>query len=86
MKAFLRFGFLGHATSFWLLGLISDGSDGAALLLWLLLKTFLGQTSVLNVFVWSIAISAPSSPFLVSCIESSNSVQFNSLFSRNDLI
>jgi hypothetical protein len=39
---------------FWLpgpLGLISDGSDGATLLLWLLLKIFLGETSVLDVLV-----------------------------------
>ena len=35
----------------WPLGLISDGSDGATLLLWLLLKTFLGDTSVLDGFV-----------------------------------
>ena len=36
---------------FGLLGLNSDGSDGATLLLWLLLKTFLVETSVLDGFV-----------------------------------
>ncbi len=35
--------------------MISDGSDGATLLLWLLLKTFLGETSVLNCFACNIS-------------------------------
>jgi hypothetical protein len=51
MKVFLCFGFSGRATLFWPLGLISDGYDGATLHLLLLLKTFLGETSVLNVFI-----------------------------------
>ena len=65
----------------WPLGLISDGSDGATLLLWLLLKTCLGETSVLNGFVLSVSISAPRGLFLVSRFENSDSAQFNSLFS-----
>ena len=51
MDLLLRFGFSGRTTRIWPLGLISDGSDGATLLLWLLLKTFLGETSVLDGFV-----------------------------------
>ncbi len=88
MKVFLHFGFSGQGRATWFLprGLISDGSGGANLLLWLLLKTFLGESSVLNVFVWSVAISAPGSPFLVSGFESSDSVQFNSSFFSKVLI
>ncbi len=57
----LHFGFLERTTWIWSLCLIRDGSDSATLLLWfkLLLNTFLGETS-LNGFVWSVAISAPS--------------------------
>ena len=51
------FGFSGRSTWIWPLGLICDGSDGAALLMWLLLKNFLGETSVLNCFVWSVAFA-----------------------------
>ena len=51
MDVLLRFGFSGRATGILPLGLISDGSDGATLLLWLLLNTFLRETSVLNWFV-----------------------------------
>ena len=51
MDVLLRSGFSGRTTSIWLLGLISDGSDGATLLLRLLLNTFLGETSMLNGFV-----------------------------------
>jgi hypothetical protein len=60
--------------------LIKDGSDGN-LLLRLLVKTLLGETSVLNGFVWSVAISAPSSLSLVSRLENSDSARINSLFS-----
>ena len=52
MDVLLRFGFSGRTTWIWPLGLISDGSDGATLLLWLLLKNFLGATSVLDGFVY----------------------------------
>ena len=51
MDVLLRFGFSGRTTWIWPLGLISDGSDGAILLLWLLLNNFLGETTVLNGFV-----------------------------------
>ena len=81
MDVLLRFGFSGRTTWIWPLGLISDGSDGATLLLWLLLNNFLGETSVLNGFVWSVAISAPSSLFLALRVEGSDSAQLNSLFS-----
>ena len=66
--------------------MISDGSDGATLLLWLLLKTFLGETSVLDGFVSSVAISAPSSQYLVPRLENSDSAQCNSLFFSEVLI
>ena len=81
MDVLLRFGFSGRANWIWPLGLISDGSDSAALLLWLLLRTFLGETSVSNGFIWSVVISAPSSLFLGARMENSDSAQFNSLFS-----
>jgi len=42
---------------------------------------FLGELSVLNVFVWSVAISAPGSLFLVSRFENSDSARYISLFS-----
>ena len=62
-------------------------SDGATLLLWLLLKTFLGETSVLlDGFVWSDAILAPSSQILVPRLENSDSAEFNSLFFSKVLI
>jgi hypothetical protein len=80
MDVLLRFGFSGLATWIRPLDLISDGSDGTTLL-WLLLNTFLGETSVLNGFVWSVAISTPSSLFLVSGFENSDLARFNSLFS-----
>jgi hypothetical protein len=80
MDVLLRFGFSGLATWIRPLDLISDGSDGT-ILLWLLLNTFLGETSVLNGFVWSVAISTPSSLFLVSGFENSDLARFNSLFS-----
>ncbi len=65
MYDLLRFGFSGRTTWIWPLGLITDGSDGATLLSVLLLKTFLGETSVFNDIVWSVARSKPSSYFLV---------------------
>ena len=42
---------------------------------------FLVELSVLNVFVWSVAISAPGSLFLVSRFENSDSARYISLFS-----
>ena len=42
---------------------------------------FLGELSVLNVFDWSVAISAPGSLFLVSRFENSDSARYISLFS-----
>jgi hypothetical protein len=81
MDVLLRFGISGRTTGIWPLGLISNGSDVATLLLWLLLKTFLGETSVLNRFDLSITTSALRSPFLVSRFDSSDSAQSNSLFS-----
>ena len=86
MDVLLRFGFSGRTTCIWPLGLISDGSDGATLLLWLLLKTFLGETSVSHGFVRSVAISAPGSQFLVPRLENSDSAQFSSLFFSEVLI
>ncbi len=80
MDAVLCFGFSGYTTWIWPLGLIVDESDGATLLLWLLLKNFLGDTSVLNGFVWSVARSAPNSLFLVPRFENWDSAQFLSLF------
>ena len=77
----LRFGFSGRTTWIWQLDLISDGSDGSTLLLWLLLNNFLEETSVLNGFVRSVAISEPSSLFLVLRVQGSDSEQLNSLFS-----
>ncbi len=50
-KNFAQFWLLSTRYLIWPLFFISDGSDGATLLLWMLLKTFLGKTSVLNVFV-----------------------------------
>jgi hypothetical protein len=65
--------------------------------IWLLLRTFLGETSVLNGFclIWCkvstkqpISRSAPSSPglFLVPHFENSDSAQFNSLIFSEVLI
>ena len=54
--------------------------------LWLLLKTFLGETSVLDGFVSSDAILAPSSQILVPRLENSDSARFNSLFFSEILI
>jgi hypothetical protein len=51
------------------------------LLLWFLLKTFLGETSVSNVYNWSVAVSAPSNLFLASRFEYWGWALFNSLFS-----
>ncbi len=76
----LPFGSSRRTTWIWQLCLIRDGSDGN-LLLRLLVKTFLGETSVLNGFVWSVVISAPSSLSLVSRLENSDSARINSLFS-----
>jgi hypothetical protein len=47
MNVLLRFGFSGRTSRIWPLGLISYGPDSASLL-WLLLKTFLGETSVVT--------------------------------------
>ncbi len=69
MHVLLHFDFSGRITWIWPLGLISDGSDGATVHLWLLLKIFLGETSVLNGFVWCVAISAPGSLHLGSHFE-----------------
>ena len=51
MDVLLRFAFSGRANRIRPLGSISDGSDGAALFLWLLLRLFLGESSVLNGFI-----------------------------------
>ena len=51
MKVLLEYGHSGHAARDCRLGWFRDGSDGAILLLWLFLKTFLGETSVLDGFV-----------------------------------
>ncbi len=86
MDAVLCFGFSGLTNWILPLGLIIDESDGATLLLWLLLINFLGDTSVLNGFVWSVAISVPSSLFLVPRFEKWDSAQFISLFFSEVLI
>jgi hypothetical protein len=65
----LRFGFLGRTTLIWPLDLIRDGSDGATLAP--------EDMSVLNCFVWSVAITATSSLCLVLCFENSDSARFN---------
>jgi hypothetical protein len=76
-----NFRFSRHVTWIWPLGLINDGSDGATLLLWLLLKNFF-QRNVSVEYVCLICCNINTKkPISHFAVWKSDSARFNSLFS-----